>query len=193
MERYRNANGTYTSPKNGKIFKSAKALRAHLSFRRSERAFNFTQLNQKTTNCSYCQKPVSRLNVSRHENHCFLNPTNIQYCKICQKPIKDFKKSKGTCSRSCANKHFKSGENNGNWKGTRYVSLCFSYHKKECVVCGESKIVAVHHFNEDHTDNRPENLVPLCPTHHQYVHSRYKHEIIETINKYIEEFIKNRV
>ena len=47
----------------------------------------------------------------------------------------------------------------------------------------------VHHYDENHYNNDPRNLIPLCPTHHQYVHSRYKDEIICTIDEYI----KNKV
>jgi hypothetical protein len=54
------------------------------------------------------------------------------------------------------------------------------------VVCGENKIVTVHHINENHNDHRKENLVPLCPTHHQYMHSRYKGEIQPFIDKFLE-------
>ena len=52
----------------------------------------------------------------------------------------------------------------------------------------ENNIVAVHHVNENHMDNRPENLVPLCPTHHQYMHSRHK-VLIENV---VEEYIKSK-
>ena len=51
-------------------------------------------------------------------------------------------------------------------------------------------IVAVHHYNGNHDDDRIENLVPLCPTHHQYVHSKYKHLVQDTIDRYVEEFIR---
>jgi hypothetical protein len=78
--------------------------------------------------------------------------------------------------------------------GTRaecYTDICWRYHQRECVVCGERLIVAVHHLNEIHDDNRPENLVPLCPTHHQYWHSRHKHLIEKVVLDYIEEWKKN--
>lgn len=45
-------------------------------------------------------------------------------------------------------------------------------------------------MNENHKDNRPENLVPLYPTHHQYVHSRYKDEVLPAINQYLQEYMK---
>ena len=37
-------------------------------------------------------------------------------------------------------------------------------------------------------NNDPANLIPLCPTHHSYVHSRYKDEIQPIIDKFVEEY-----
>jgi len=189
MQEYKNTDGTYTSPKNGKVYKSEKALKAHLSYKGHVKPADFAK-RLYNVECKYCKTDVICNNIKKHEKSCFLNPVNLIKCAVCEKPIKDYKNSKGTCSRSCANKHFRSGINNGNWSGERYQSLCFTQHKKECVVCKEDKIVAVHHYNEDHDDDRIENLVPLCPTHHQYVHSRYKDEVMDIIDKYVEEFIR---
>jgi hypothetical protein len=55
-------------------------------------------------------------------------------------------------------------------------------------VCNEKLIVAVHHFVGNKINNNPENLVPLCPTHHIYIHSKYKNLIIDVVVKYIENF-----
>ena len=98
------------------------------------------------------------------------------------------------CSRSCKNSaqriggikeimpsHFGTSKN--------YRNICFAHHKKECVVCGEDKIVAVHHYDEDHHNNDPSNLVPLCPTHHQYVHSGFKDLVIEKIDDYRKNYL----
>lgn len=60
------------------------------------------------------------------------------------------------------------------------------------MICGENKIVAVHHYDENRKNNSIENLIPLCPTHHQYVHSRYKEEVMDKINKYRNQFITNK-
>ena len=101
------------------------------------------------------------------------------------------KENKITCSSSCANTYFRSGENNPNYKKdeeANYRVLCFRYHKKECVVCKENLIVAVHHFDEDHNNNSIENLIPLCPTHHTYIHSKHKHLIIDIVENYIKNF-----
>jgi hypothetical protein len=91
------------------------------------------------------------------------------------------------CSRSCSNSiggkakslkyHYDEVAN--------YVTVAWRYHERKCLVCGEENVVAVHHLNEIHADNRPENLVPLCPTHHQYMHSRHKTLIEQKVNEYV--------
>ena len=144
-------------------------------------------MNRKVS-CVHCDKETTIGNIKKHEYSCYMNPANIKRCPVCDSVIKNYKTSKGTCSRACANTFFKSGESNGNWKGSQYQTLCFTKHKKECIICKENKIVAVHHMNEDHEDNRIENLIPLCPTHHQYMHSRYKVEILPKVEEYIEKF-----
>jgi len=189
MEEYKNTDGTYTSPKNGKTYKSLKALIAHLSVKPG--TGTWSSVNNSFKNCKFCNEKKNLPNIKKHEISCYLNPTNVRPCIICGNPIKNYKSSKGTCSKSCANTHFKSGVNNGNWKGERYTTVCFLHHNKKCVVCGEDKIVAVHHFNEDHNDNTPENLIPLCPTHHSYMHSRYKGEILHIVEEYIKQFVNS--
>ena len=142
-------------------------------------------MNHKVA-CQFCDKETTVSNIKKHENACYLNPDNIRECAVCEKPIKDYKKSKGTCSHSCSNIYFKTLRNKDERLG--YQALCFRYHEKKCIVCGEDKIVAAHHVNHDHHDDRPENLVPLCPTHHQYVHSKYKDEVQPIIESYLETY-----
>lgn len=104
-----------------------------------------------------------------------------------------------TCSHKCANTFFRSGENHplhiqkqkrltSGESVLTYVEICWKFHKRVCVICGEDKIVAVHHFNGDHSDNDPKNLVPLCPTHHAYCHSRHFHLVESAIRDYIAKF-----
>ena len=113
-------------------------------------------------------------------------------CPVCGKTFTDkkgYERERTTCSHSCSNTYFRSGENNGNWSEDAYRTTCFSKHEKKCVVCGESKIVEVHHYDGDHSNNKLENLIPLCPTHHQYCHSKYVIEIKDIINSYRNNFI----
>lgn len=120
------------------------------------------------------------------------NCRDTKICPICSKQFSFLKKeSKVTCSYACSNKYFRTGSNNGNWKVDVYRSTCFEHHKKECVVCRENKIVEVHHYDHNHKNNQIENLIPLCPTHHKYMHSRYAKEISNIIDAYYNSFIKN--
>lgn len=113
--------------------------------------------------------------------------------KECPACGKSFKVSKGspreetTCSYACSNTYFRSGRNNPNWKETAYRSTCFLYHKKECVICNEVRIVEVHHYDCNKNNNEIDNLVPLCPNHHQLFHSRFRQDV----EPYIIEYIKN--
>lgn len=112
-------------------------------------------------------------------------------CKVKFTTQNGHRDEKFTCSNSCANKFFPR-----RWKDTditNYTTICFRHHKKECVVCGEKNIVAVHHFDENDKNNNPENLIPMCPTHHQYWHSRFKFLVEEKVTNYRNEFIRNRV
>lgn len=111
-------------------------------------------------------------------------------CPICSKKFKPKYKKQVTCSHSCSNTFFRSGENNPNYKygneeRVEYRRVCFTHNKKECIICGESNIVAVHHYDEDHNNNSIDNLVPLCPTHHQYMHSRYKYLIEDRVKEWL--------
>ena len=105
-------------------------------------------------------------------------------CPICKSNFLVGKKEQTTCSYSCSNVYFARKRNKPeNYKN--YRTICFKNHKKICVVCGEDKIVTVHHMDENHKNNDPKNLVPLCPTHHQYWHSRYRDLIREKVENYI--------
>ncbi len=111
-------------------------------------------------------------------------------CKRCQKKFswegREFTKAFQKilfCSRACAN-------NRKDWwndNATQYRTICFKHWEKKCVLCGFEKIVAVHHMDENKKNNSPENLVPLCPNHHEMFHSKWRKEIesllVDTINK----------
>lgn len=193
INQYQNADGTYTSPSNGRIYMSKKSFISHLSFRKTDKTHTWSNYNREKVNCQFCGDLRQKSNIKRHELYCYLNPKNITYCKVCLKPIKNFKTNKATCSRSCSNTYYRKGEGNGNWKSSAYRSTCFLYHKKECVVCGESNIIEVHHYDGNKNNNNPSNLIPLCPTHHQYWHSKYRQLIESIVNLYINNWNNNRV
>jgi hypothetical protein len=112
-------------------------------------------------------------------------------CPVCNIKFRPGTKKQTTCSYSCANTHFRSGENNPNFKHggdqEEYRRICFAKYPRKCIVCGEVNIVAVHHYDEDHSNNCINNLVPLCPTHHTYMHSKFKYLIEDIVKEWITE------
>ena len=64
--------------------------------------------------------------------------------------------------------------------------------KEPCIICGEERIVSVHHYDGNKKNNSIENLIPLCPTHHLYFHSKYRHLIEKKILQYITRFKKSK-
>lgn len=120
------------------------------------------------------------------------NKVHNKTCPVCDKSFKPGYKNQITCSYSCSNTHFRSGKDNPNYKhggsltgdSIEYRRICFTHHPKECIICGEDKIVAVHHYDENHNNNEISNLIPLCPTHHSYMHSKYKPLISDIVDKW---------
>jgi hypothetical protein len=152
---------------------------------------NLKLINRNKRPCVFCGKNCSLPNIKRHEERCKNNPDAIKPMrplKECPSCKKMHSKNGITCSYGCSNSYFRSGENNPNWNPVSYRSTCFLYHEKKCVVCGEEKIVAVHHIDENKKNCSPSNLVPLCPTHHQYVHSRYRDEVLPIVEEYMKNF-----
>jgi hypothetical protein len=134
--------------------------------------------------CEICNREISNTNIKRHIK---LHETRSIVCPVCGKQL-DGRFESVTCSYACSNVYFRSGKDNGQYKPDEevgYVRVCFRYHDKKCIICGEDKIVAVHHYDENKKNNDWKNLVPLCPTHHSYVHSRWYELVKEKIDDYV--------
>ena len=123
-------------------------------------------------------------------------------CALCGK-TKDIQESKYIasknkiffCSRKCKDKGQKleSGLTDilPNHYGTghsTYRARCFSRHQHKCCICGESLMVQVHHLDHDRNNSNITNLVPLCPTHHAYMHSVHKKLIEDKVLEYMRNF-----
>lgn len=136
-------------------------------------------------NCKWCSKEFSLPMIKRHEKSCYLNLDNIKYCPVCNLPIKDYKNNK-TCSYKCAREYFSEDYKKYGREGKNltYRTICFDNHEKECIICGEKNIVEVHHYDNNHDNNDPSNLIPLCPTHHRYIGSSFEYLIKEKIDLY---------
>jgi hypothetical protein len=137
--------------------------------------------------CLHCNEFFGANVIKKHSLAC-VKPVKQKTCANCGEKFIGTRREQVTCSYSCSNTYFRSGSANGNWKQHRYRTTCFEYHKYKCVCCDESLIVEVHHLDGDKQNNDPRNLVPLCPTHHQYVHSRFAAKVIKKINAYVKAF-----
>jgi hypothetical protein len=168
--------------------------------------FNFNRTTEKANHTRHC-----KLNPNREKSYINIKTkirenTNLKLGEVklfqvtCSACCKQFSvkereklhptKEKYFCSRICANSiggKAKAKKYHPDESAT-YVAVAWRYHKRQCLVCGEDKVVAVHHYNENHNDNRPENLVPLCPTHHTYMHSRHRNLIDHLVKDYIQKF-----
>lgn len=147
---------------------------------------------RRECSCLNCRKEFTNANIERHVKKCNRPPEMI----ICIACGIEFEKREGvTCTYACSNRYFKRPRKVTDEElveKNRYRKLCFRYHDKKCIICDEDKIVSVHHFNGDSSDHRPENLVPLCPTHHMYMHSKFKVLILHKVKVYVEKFILSR-
>lgn len=55
-----------------------------------------------------------------------------------------------------------------------------------CCICNEKEVVDIHHLDEDRTNNDISNLVPLCPTHHAYMHRGKSNLILSKLVEYLD-------
>jgi hypothetical protein len=144
-------------------------------------------------NGKYQSEQYLRLQAEKNDRRFGPIREHQKTCQTCAKPFvwsgrektKAFSEAK-FCCRACSNSVGGQAlslirEETG---VAHYRTICMKYHNFKCVVCNEERIVEVHHLNEDHEDNRPANLIPLCPTHHQYVHSKYRHLVMPIIEAY---------
>ena len=167
--------------------------------------FNFARTTEKGNHAKYCDEnpnksvsaqKIKEANSIRH-NEKFGEKKNYSVvCECCnvsfivnEREKLHPQRERYFCSRKCSNSiggaakarkyHYD--------EVAHYSTVAWRHHKRECLVCGENKVVAVHHLNENHSDNRPENLVPLCPTHHHYMHSKHRELIEEKVIEYVKE------
>ena len=160
--------------------------------------FNFSITSDKANHSRWCDQNPKRNSWNKEAGSVKLYGKVKEFFVSCETCKQNFvvkekeklhpQKDKYFCSRSCANKCggiAKSLKHYIQDSDAHYRTVAWRYHDKKCIVCNEDKIVTVHHINHVHNDNRPKNLVPLCPTHHQYMHSKHRSLIEDIVDKYI--------
>lgn len=102
--------------------------------------------------------------------------TITKKCPVCSTEFttkKGHKREKMTCSYSCSNTFFRSGENNPNYRHGHKKTYRNLVKYEKCERCGYSDypvILQVHHRDHNHQNNDPSNLEVLCPNCHCIEH-----------------------
>lgn len=151
---------------------------------------NYIGLSQ-LNNGKYDTLSYKALQAEKNDRNFGAIESHIKVCEFCtieynwigRKLTKAFTSSK-FCSRKCANNRSVWWKDNA----TNYRTIALQNHLAECIICGFSKIVAIHHIDENKKNNNPINLIPLCPNHHEMVHSKWKHEVIPFIIEWQEKY-----
>ncbi len=147
--------------------------------------FNFERTTDKGNHARYCDKnPNKQLSAKKNKerntalhNAKFgvITDFSVQ-CVTCAKAFVVSEranlhpqKEKYFCSRVCANSV--GGKAKAEKYGlTQYRTIAAKFHKEECVVCGVTDILDVHHLDENRENNDASNLVFLCPNDHYRLH-----------------------
>ena len=102
------------------------------------------------TNCAYCGKEIIRVKSDMESNK-----TGLFYC-----------------SKNCGNLHKnKIREESGEWDNSgNYRKKALKTYEHKCAICGykeDTRILEVHHIDEDRENNKLSNLIILCPNCHK--------------------------
>jgi len=104
-------------------------------------------------------------------------------CKRCKREM--FHHSKGFCPGCYQFVFHLSKAKEFNYKKWHGISLeLYKQTTKKCVVCEFSKIVELHHLDENKRNNSKENLIGLCPNHHKMIHNfKFRKEMRELLKQ----------
>ena len=161
--------------------------------------FDFEKTTEKGNHARHCEKNPYKKRYGKNletaaDKRFGAKQSFIVSCEVCDKPFEVIERSMlhpnkkhYFCCRKCANSIGGKAKSKKHHHDdvAHYITVAFRHHEKKCVVCGEDKIVAVHHYDCNHNNNEPNNLVPLCPTHHSYMHSKYKYLIENQVKNYV--------
>ncbi len=64
-----------------------------------------------------------------------------------------------------------SGARNGGWKDGRSPIYYRQFLKPACERCGSTRILCIHHADENRSNSDPTNLVTVCKACHQRYHA----------------------
>ncbi len=133
--------------------------------------------------CPKCNKETKVITKGVCHN-CYRKNFWIREKKICPKCKRlIYLKSKGLCA-GCYNTTYRLEDQKAR-NQMRLYGLDYETYKKitqKCAICDFDKFVALHHLDQNKANNSEENLIGLCPNHHQMLHTlKYREEIFKIL------------
>ncbi len=121
-----------------------------------------------TKECVHCGERFQTANILLHEEAC---SKQKNACVQCHKLTRNALYCSQNCSAIANNKNGSIGykkyrKNNNITKKKTYRDVCFETWEKRCAMCGWDLSIDVHHIDDNHDNNDPRNLIPLCQNHH---------------------------
>src|SRR3989344_7102836 len=127
--------------------------------------------------CPKCNKEAKRMTgkVCHNCYRRFIWKRKELTCKDCGE--NKILHAKGLCVR-CYMNTFRLDYNKAYNHKKRYGLDIITYKEitKECKICGFSNFVDLHHLDHNRFNNKRENLIGLCPNHHQMLHTIEHHD-----------------
>lgn len=145
-------------------------------------ASEYLRLNALPTNGRYIKVLTDKV---REFDLIWKLPASIldSTCPVCNSNYKKSRQTQVTCSKSCANTYFRSGGNHPNYVHGKssYRQRSLEHYGHKCLACDETLVIEIYHIDENRLNNSIDNIIPLCPTHHKYMHTEYKDLILDKI------------
>lgn len=137
--------------------------------------------------CPRCKKPAYKNRITK--GVCFNCYRKYEWkqklvaCARCGRMMPN--QAKGYCS-GCYNILFHLEKVKAGYC-KKYFKLDLETYKrltKECLICGFSDVVDLHHLDMNRNNCNLDNLVPVCPNHHRMLHSsKYREELYQELEK----------
>lgn len=131
--------------------------------------------------CEMCERWFDAPNFEPHVRVCGV--TKPCSAVDCQRPTTNDMFCSSACSARTNNRAGKTGysryrERNGIKRKEGYRDVCLRHWPERCAVCGWEITIDVHHVDDDHGNDDPKNLIPLCQNHHMMTRMREHRDVM---------------
>lgn len=165
----------------------------HVSKTVSERANHFRWKHKRQElqrQCEKCERWFDPPNFISHVRVCGV--TKPCAAVDCRRPTTNDVFCSSACSARTNNRAGKTGysryrERRGIKRKENYRDVCFKHWPEQCALCGWEIAVDVHHVDDDHSNDDPTNLVPLCQNHHMMTRlNEHKEKVRDQLKELIQ-------